>query len=70
MTKDEEWRFEAWRLCAPCRATPGLEPEPAWTPGASPDPTRRPCTQCGGQKREVKTFTLVQLAAELKSVTF
>jgi hypothetical protein len=70
MTNDEEWRFEAWRVCAHCHETPGLEPAPPWTPGASPDPTLRPCTRCGGLKREVKTFTLVQLAAELKSVTF
>lgn len=69
MTKDEEWRFEAWRVCTACGGTGEPPPKKTSEPtSVFSGPTE--CRKCDGKKRETKAFTLVQLAAELKSLTF
>jgi DnaJ-class molecular chaperone len=69
MIKSEGWSFEAWRVCTQCKGT-GEEPKKPPKAGVSYWRSASRCTKCDGQKRETRTFTFVQLAAELKSVAF
>ena len=65
-----EWSIEAVRACVACE---GTGRRPASLPASAQDPaTLAPrsieCLTCGGAGEERKRFTLVDLAAELRTL--
>ena len=66
-----DWSIEAVRTCTTCEGT-GKNPPPTPSgPGQTSylqAPRPFECPTCGGAKEERKRFTLVDLAAELRTL--
>jgi hypothetical protein len=70
---DEEWRFEAWRKCPTCGGSGRKEETLPWTGMGTSRALECPtCHKLDDQFRrpgfQRKTFTLVELAAELRNL--